>query len=426
MLPVMPNGQCTCLMGEWKMSKWKFLTDAVESLSANKLRTALTMLGIVIGVAAVISMLAVGQGASSSITSNIESMGTNLLYVMADNSVTNPQPLTLADAEAIMASGGAPSVLAISPTVSRSLDVTYAGTSTSTTILGVTPNYSTVRNQTVASGRFITQTDIDNHATVAVIGSDVVTELFKSSAGVLGQKIRIGSNLYQIVGILASKGGTTFGSADNEVIVPISTAQVRIITRSNSHDEVSQISVAVVDSEHVASAITEVTSILHSRHEIRADADNDFRVMSQEAFTAAATQITGVLTIFLGGIAAISLLVGGIGIMNIMLVSVIERTKEIGLRKAVGARDSDIMLQFMMESLIIGLVGGLLGVLVGWGISSLISGVAAFGSTSLNAKISLSSVLLAVGFSVAVGLVFGIYPANRASKLEPVEALRTE
>jgi putative ABC transport system permease protein len=413
-------------MGEWKMNKWKFLTDAVESLSANKLRTALTMLGIVIGVAAVISMLAVGQGASSSITSNIESMGTNLLYVMADNSVTNPQPLTLADAEAIMASGGAPSVLAISPTVSRSLDVTYAGTSTSTTILGVTPNYSTVRNQTVASGRFITQTDIDNHATVAVIGSDVVTELFKSSAGVLGQKIRIGSNLYQIVGILASKGGTTFGSADNEVIVPISTAQVRIITRSNSHDEVSQISVAVLDSEHVASAITEVTSILHSRHEIRADADNDFRVMSQEAFTAAATQITGVLTIFLGGIAAISLLVGGIGIMNIMLVSVIERTKEIGLRKAVGARDSDIMLQFMMESLIIGLVGGLLGVLVGWGISSLISGVAAFGSTSLNAKISLSSVLLAVGFSVAVGLVFGIYPANRASKLEPVEALRTE
>jgi putative ABC transport system permease protein len=413
-------------MGEWKMNKWKFLTDAVESLSANKLRTALTMLGIVIGVAAVISMLAVGQGASSSITSNIESMGTNLLYVMADNSVTNPQPLTLADAEAIMASGGAPSVLAVSPTVSRSLDVTYAGTSTSTTILGVTPNYSTVRNQTVALGRFITQTDIDNHATVAVIGSDVVTELFKSSVGVLGQKIRIGSNLYQIVGILASKGGTTFGSADNQVIVPITTAQVRIITRSNSHDEVSQISVAVVDTEHVASAITEVTSILHSRHEIRTGADNDFNVMSQEAFTAAATQITGVLTIFLGGIAAISLLVGGIGIMNIMLVSVIERTKEIGLRKAVGARDSDIMLQFMMESLIIGLVGGLLGVLVGWGISSLISGVAAFGSTSLNAKISLSSVLLAVGFSVAVGLVFGIYPANRASKLEPVEALRTE
>ena len=408
------------------MNRWKFLTDAVESLSANKLRTALTMLGIVIGVAAVISMLAVGQGASSSITSNIESMGTNLLYVMANNDVTNPQPLTLADAEAITESGGAPSVLAVAPTVSRSMDVTFAGTSTTTTIMGVTPNYSTVRNETVASGRFVTQADIDGHATVAVIGSDVVDELFSTSVGVLGQKIRIGSNLYQVVGIFESKGGSSFGSSDNQVIVPITTAQVRIITRSDAHDEVSQISVAVVDAEHVTSAITEVTSILHSRHDIRSDADDDFRVMSQEAFTEAATQITGVLTIFLGGIAAISLLVGGIGIMNIMLVSVIERTKEIGLRKAVGARDSDIMLQFLMESLIIGFAGGLLGVLAGWGISSLISKVAAFGSTSLNAEISLSSVLLAVGFSVAVGLIFGLYPANRAAKLEPVEALRTE
>jgi putative ABC transport system permease protein len=408
------------------MNRWKFLTDAIESLSANKLRTALTMLGIVIGVAAVISMLAVGQGASSSITSRIESMGTNLLYVMANNDVTNPQPLTLADAEAITESGGAPSVLAVAPTVSRSMDVTFAGTSTTTTIMGVTLNYSTVRNETVASGRFITQADIDGHATVAVIGSDVVDELFSTSVGVLGQKIRIGSNLYQVIGILKSKGGSSMGSSDNQVIVPISTAQVRIITRSNARDEINQISVAVVDAEHVDSAITEVTSILRSRHDIRSGADDDFNVMSQEAFSEAATQITGVLTIFLGGIAAISLLVGGIGIMNIMLVSVIERTKEIGLRKAVGARDSDIMLQFLMESLIIGFAGGLLGVLAGWGISSLISKVAAFGSTSLNAEISLSSVLLAVGFSVAVGLIFGLYPANRAAKLEPVEALRTE
>jgi putative ABC transport system permease protein len=425
-LPTMPNALCICLMGEWKMNRWKFLTDAFESLSANKLRTALTMLGIVIGVAAVISMLAVGQGAQSSITSSIQSTGTNLLYVMADNSVTNPQPLTLADSQAIISSGGAPSVLAVAPTVQRSMDVTYAATSTSTTILGVTPNYSTVRNQTLSSGRFITQSDIDNYATVAVVGNDVVTALFKTSIDVLGQKIRIGGNLYQIVGLLKASGGTTFGSADNQVIVPISTAQVRIITRSSTHDQVNQISVEVLDPAHVASAITEVTSILHSRHQIRTGADNDFRVLSQEALTTAATQITGVLTIFLGGIAAISLLVGGIGIMNIMLVSVIERTKEIGLRKAVGARDSDIRLQFMTEALIIGLIGGLLGVLMGWGISLLISKVATLGSTALNAKITLSSVLLAVGFSVAVGLVFGIYPANRASKLEPVEALRSE
>jgi putative ABC transport system permease protein len=408
------------------MNSWKFLTDAVESLTANKLRTALTMLGIVIGVASVISMLAIGQGASSSITSSIESMGTNLLYVMPSNEGTNPQPLTLADAEAIIDSGGAPSVVAVAPTVQRNMDVTYAGASTSTTILGVTPNYTAVRNETVASGRFITQADIDDHATVAVIGSDVVDELFGSSASVLGQKIRIGSNLYQVVGILESKGGTSMGSSDNQVIVPISTAQVRIITHSNAHDEVNQISVAVVDAEHVESALTEVTSILRSRHDIRTDTGDDFDVTSTEAFTEAATSITGILTVFLGGIAGISLLVGGIGIMNIMLVSVIERTKEIGLRKAVGARDSDIMLQFMVESLIIGLVGGLIGVLAGWGISSLIGSVSTFGGTTLIPEISVGSVLMAVGFSVAVGLIFGLYPANRASKLEPVEALRTE
>jgi len=308
----------------------------------------------------------------------------------------------------------------------RSMDVTYAGTSTTTTVMGVTPNYSTVRNTPVESGRFISQADIDDHATVAVIGADVLEELFGSSAGVLGQKIRIGSNLYQVVGILESKGGDSIGSSDNQVIVPLSTAQVRIITRSDAHDEVSQISVQVADAEKIESAINEVTAILRSRHNITGDDEEDFNVMSTEAFTEAATSITGIMTIFLGGIAGISLLVGGIGIMNIMLVSVIERTKEIGLRKAVGARDSDILLQFMVESLIIGLAGGILGILVGWGISSLIKGVATFGSTVLNPEISLGSILMSVGFSVAVGLVFGLYPANRASKLEPVEALRKE
>jgi putative ABC transport system permease protein len=422
----MLNGQSIYSTGEWKMNSWKFLNDAIDSLAGNKLRTVLTMLGIVIGVASVVSMMAIGQGASSSITSQIESMGTNLLYVMANNQGTNPQPVTLSDASAITGSGGAPSVLAVAPSVQRSMDVTYAGTSTTTTIMGVTPEYSTVRNTSVASGRFITQADIDSYATVAILGTDVVEDLFGSSAGVLGQKIRIGSNLYQIIGILKSSGGTSMGSSDNQVIVPISTAQVRIITRSSAHDEVNQISVQVIDSEHVNSAISEVSAILRSRHGIRNGSDDDFNVMSQESFTEAATAIIGVLTVFLGGIAAISLLVGGIGIMNIMLVSVIERTREIGLRKAVGARDSDILLQFLVESLIIGLTGGIVGVLIGWGISHLIKGVAAFGNSTLNPVISAGSIFLAVGFSVAVGLVFGIYPANRAAKLEPVEALRTE
>jgi putative ABC transport system permease protein len=408
------------------MNSWKFLSDAIESLSANKLRTGLTMLGIIIGVASVVSMLAIGQGASSSITSQIESMGTNLVYIMANNEGSNPQPLTLSDAEAISESGGAPSVSGVAPTVQRSMDITYAGTSTTSTVMGVTPNYFTVRNTPVESGRFISDEDITDYATVAVIGSDVVDDLFGSSTGVLGQKIRIGSNLYQVVGILESKGGSAIGSADNQVIVPISTAQVRIITRSDAHDEVNQISVAVVDADHVDSAISEVTAILRSRHGIRTDDDDDFNVLSQETFTEAATSITGILTVFLGGIAGISLLVGGIGIMNIMLVSVIERTKEIGLRKAVGARDSDILLQFMVESLIIGLVGGIIGVMLGWGISSIIKTIASSASTPLNPVISASSVIMAVGFSVAVGLVFGLYPARRAAMLEPVEALRSE
>jgi putative ABC transport system permease protein len=410
------------------MIKWRFLTEALESLGANKLRTGLTMLGIVIGVAAVVSMTAIGQGASSSITSSIESMGTNLIYVSRafsqDNA--NPQALTLADAEAIVESGGAPDVLAVAPVVQSTRQVVYGGDSTSTTIMGVTPDYETVRNVTVSSGRFITQTDIDNHATVAVLGSDVVDEIFGSSVGVVGQKIRIGNNLYEVVGLLEASGGTSMGSGDNQVIVPLSTALSRLVARSNANDEVDQISVQAVSSEAMDAAISEVTSILRTRHDIGEDEDDDFNIMSQETMQEAATSITGVLTVFLGGIAAISLLVGGIGIMNIMLVSVIERTKEIGLRKAVGAKNKDILLQFMVEALIIGLAGGVLGVLLAWGLTGVIKTVAASSSYTLTPVITFGSVLMAVTFSVAVGLVFGLYPASRASKLEPVEALRTE
>ena len=407
-------------------NSWRFLKEALESLNANKLRTGLTMLGIVIGVAAVISMMAVGQGAGSSITDSIETMGSNLLFVKINDDVTNPEPLTLADAEAIMGSESAPNVLAVAPTVLTNKDISFEGNSMSASITGLTPDYSSVRNEEVSVGRFISQDDIDTHATVVVIGEDIVTELFDSTTHALGSKLRIGNNLYQVVGVLESKGGTAMGSSDNQVFVPISTAQSRLITRSSAHEEVNLISVSAINSEVMDDAMSEITNILSNRHHITGDEENDFDVFSQEMFTEAADAITGVLTVFLGGIAAISLLVGGIGIMNIMLVSVIERTKEIGLRKAVGARDYDIMMQFMVESLIIGLFGGILGILLGWGISSAVSQIAVMGGTTLNAKLSLDSILLAVTFSVSVGLVFGIYPARRAAKLEPVEALRTE
>jgi len=407
-------------------NSWRFLKEALESLNANKLRTGLTMLGIVIGVAAVISMLAVGKGAESSITGSIETMGSNLLFVKVNNDATNPSPLTLADAEAIVESGGAPGVLAVAPTVSQNKEISFSGSSLTTSITGLTPDYSSVRNEDVSVGRFISEQDIDNHATVAVIGMDIVDELFGSTTDALGGKLRIGNNLYQVVGVLDSKGGTAFGSSDNQVYVPITTAQSRLFTRSSAYAEVDLISVGAVSSELMNNAMNEVTNILRTRHRISGDEENDFDVFSQETFTEAASSITGVLTVFLGGIAAISLLVGGIGIMNIMLVSVIERTKEIGLRKAVGAREKDILLQFLVESLIIGLVGGLIGVLLGWAISSAISNVAMMSGTVMNAEMSMDSILLSVIFSISVGLVFGIYPARRAAKLEPVEALRSE
>jgi len=408
-------------------NSWKFIKDALESLSSNKLRTGLTMLGIVIGVAAVISMLSIGAGAESSITDTIEGMGTNLLFVTQNTDVSNPEPLTLSDADAILNAENAASVVAVAPTLSTNKTVSFSGTSTSVSITGLTPDYALVRNQEVSNGRFISQTDVDNKATVAVIGMDIVDDLFESSVNdALSNKLRISNNLYQIVGVLESQGGTSFGSSDNQVYVPISTAQSRLIARTDARDAVNMINISASSAEEMDAAMSAVTNILRSRHGLTGDDDNDFNVLSQESFTEAASSVTGVFTVFLGGIAGISLLVGGIGIMNIMLVSVIERTREIGLRKAVGARDGDIMLQFVVEALVIGLFGGLIGVLLGWGISAFIGNIAVNSGTPMNTTMTIESILLSVTFSIVVGLVFGIYPARRAANLEPVEALRTE
>ncbi|MGB8253068.1 MAG: ABC transporter permease [Anaerolineaceae bacterium] len=405
----------------------KLLPQVASSLTANKLRTGLTMLGIIIGVAAVIAMLAIGNGAKQSIVSSIESAGTNLIFITSysEGGARNLTPLTLADSEAIASPGAAPSVAAVAPSVSASYTVTYLDESTTATIYGVTSDYATVRKTNVTQGSFITQEQVDNRSTVAVIGVGIADDLFNTRENLLGNKIRIDDMIYTIIGVLKEAGGSSFGSEDNQIFIPLTTAQSRLVSRSSVKNAVSTISVSALSTDTVDAAISEITIILRTRHKITGDT-NDFRVLSQESMAEMASSITGVLTLFLGGIGGISLLVGGIGIMNIMLVSVIERTREIGLRKAVGARKRDILSQFLIESLIIGVAGGLMGILLGSLISFLIGRIASASGTSLNPVVSLGSILLATLFSIAVGLIFGLYPANRAANLEPVEALRSE
>ncbi|MBX3045813.1 MAG: ABC transporter permease [Anaerolineales bacterium] len=399
---------------------------ALESLAANKLRSALTVLGIVIGVAAVIAMLAVGRGAQSTITGTIEGIGTNLLFVMSggNSDVTNPKPLTLADAQAMQDSFQAPSVIGVAPMMQGSATVTAQGESTSTTLEAVTPDYGPVRNIELAEGEFINEAHILSRSAVVILGPDVAEEVFGRTDGVVGETVRIEGQPFRVIGLLVSKGGSGFTNEDNRVLVPLTTAQARLLRRSTPN-RVDMIIVQAANSDAVPQASEEIAAILRARHRTGIGAD-DFTVFNQQDFLDTAAAVTGVLTIFLGGVAAISLLVGGIGIMNIMLVSVIERTREIGLRKALGARKRDIMIQFLAESSMLSLLGGVLGIIFGWLISAAVGAVAAASNADITPVIGLDSVLLATLFSMAVGLFFGLYPANRAASLQPVEALRYE
>lgn len=401
------------------------IIEALESLNANKMRSGLTILGIVIGVAAVIAMLAVGSGAQNTITGSISGLGSNLLFVFrgGNNNVRNPQPLTLGDANAISDPFQAPSVEAVAPYISSNLPVTFSGESITSSINGVTPEYLSVRNYSLLEGEFITEENILGRGSVAVIGVEVADKLFGHRDGLIGETIRIDGQPFRVIGILTPRGGSAFGSEDNVVIIPFSTAQSRLIRRSNDH--VDFILVQAVNTDSVNQATEEISQILRARHRTDLGAD-DFQIFSQQDFVATAQSITSVLTIFLGGIAAISLLVGGIGIMNIMLVSVTERTKEIGLRKAIGARKRDILIQFLTESSLLSMFGGIIGIGLGWTIAYVVGLIAAANNTELTPVVGLDAILLATLFSTAVGLFFGIYPANRAANLQPVEALRHE
>jgi len=401
--------------------------EALESLSGNKLRSGLTVLGIVIGVAAVISMLAVGRGAQDSITSSISGIGTNVLFVFRggpNQSIGNSRPLTLADADAISDPFAAPSVQAVAPIVEEGLDVSSGGNHFFAQFDGVTPSFFPIRNYELSEGEYINEGHLLGRASVALIGPEAADALFGQHAGITGETIRIGGQPFRILGVLASRGGGAFGTEDNRVIIPFTTAQARVIQRDGP-DQVDILFVQAISADAVPLAAEEIAQILRQRHHTEVGAD-DFTVFTQQDYLTTASTITGVLTIFLGGIAAISLLVGGIGIMNIMLVSVTERTREIGLRKALGARRRDILIQFLTESSMLSLIGGIIGILFGWLISFTVGRIAAANDTAFTPIVGMDAVLLAMIFSVAVGLFFGIYPANRAASLEPVEALRYE
>jgi putative ABC transport system permease protein len=407
------------------------LFEALQSLNANKLRSMLTVLGIVIGVAAVIAMLSIGRGAQASITNQIESFGTNLVYVYPgstnEGGVRSAQgsaaTLTLDDAKAL---ANLPDVEAVAPEMNSFVQVAYLSQNTNTRLMGVTPSYQDVASMTLSDGAFISDANQSARSLVVVLGSAVAETLFGNTAGVVGQSVRMNGQPFRVIGVLTSKGGTGFFNQDDIVIVPLSTAQTRLVGggRFRGSNVIGQINVKAATTKSVPQVVTSVTEMMRQRHQTVAGAD-DFTVTSQQATLNAATQVTDTLTIFLGGIAGISLAVGGIGIMNIMLTTVTERTREIGLRKAIGARRRDILLQFLVESMVLSLLGGIIGVIIGWLIASGIGQVQLGGST-IRPVVGLDSVLLATLFSMAVGLFFGIYPATRAARLQPVEALRYE
>ncbi len=402
---------------------------ALRSLSANKLRSALTMLGIIIGVMAVIAMLSIGRGAQAAITNQINSIGTNLLFIRPgstqEGGVRTAQgsaaTLTLEDAQSL---SNVANVVGVAPELDSFAQLAYLGNNTNARVVGVTPEYMDTMNANIADGEFISSANVTGRSAVVVLGAQIATTLYDTASPV-GQSVRLNGQTYRVIGVMESKGGTGFMNSDTQVFVPITTAMSRLSRggQFRGGNVVNVINVKITDPAVQNGVVEEISQILRDRHHVQFQ--DDFQIQSQQDILNTANQVTGILTLFLGGVAAISLIVGGIGIMNIMLVSVTERTREIGIRKAIGARKRDIMTQFLTEATILSVTGGLIGILSGAVVARLISGFNMGGST-LNTVVDLDSVLLAVVFSVAVGLFFGSYPANRAAGLHPIDALRYE
>ena len=397
---------------------------ALDSLLANKMRSILTMLGVIIGVAAVIGLMSIGNGVNASITGEIQSFGTNLIYVNTDFENSNGAPsLGLSDAEALADPFLAPAVSDVAASVSGNQEVLYEGRTENTAVVGVTSNYFFVNNlNDFASGDMLTENDNDTAARVAVIGSEIAEDLFQE-AFPIGKSIKVNGVSYEVVGVLNEQGSSFGSSTDSNIFIPITTAQNRLYPdRTRQGEKAVSSIIAQAASEDLAdTAVAQITDILREEHGITYAADDDFSIISQTDLLDTFDQITGVLTAFLGSIAGISLLVGGIGIMNIMLVSVTERTREIGIRKAVGALRRDILTQFLLESLLLSLIGGGIGILLGFAIAQAVGPL-----LDLDAIVDAGTVMLATSFAAGVGLIFGIYPAWRAANLRPIEALRYE
>lgn len=403
----------------------ELIYEAIGTLTLNKMRTGLATLGIVIGIGSVIALISLGQASQKAIETQIQSLGANLLTVVPGSfssgggvrgAAGGATTLTLEDAKAIGSSAQITTVSNVSPEISRREQVTAGRNNTNTQIVGVVPAYMQVRKVNIESGSFISQRDLDSMTKVAVLGPQTASDLFGADTAV-GKTIRISGQSLTVIGVTVSKGGSGFQNQDDIIYVPLSTAQKQLF----GVNYVSSISVEARSQEVMTQAQDQIGYLLLARHKLSDPTEADFSIFSQNDILNTASQATGTFTALLGGIAAISLLVGGIGIMNIMLVTVTERTREIGLRKALGAKKKTIITQFLIESIILTFTGGVLGMLLGITISYVLSVL-----LSMPFTISPTSMLLAIGVSGAIGIVFGWYPARKAAGLQPIEALRYE